>query len=518
MHQNKLNLIINRCIAFFVIIGIVFSFYNFICNRSLWADEALLALNIANKSWGELLTPLDMNQIAPIGFLMIEKLMVSLLGNHDWVLRLFPFLAFLMSIPLLISIVKLEFKSDVVAFFSAAIFVLNSSILYYSAELKQYSVDVFVALLILYSLIKNINLATQKEVLVTALVGAISIFLSNIAIIILFSSGIYILFIHRNNIKQFNFFFLMPLLTWLLTFFLYYIQFIRNHPTHDFMISYWSARKAFPTQQLFSTAFRNFVISKTQMLFSTFFDYAKTWLILLVFFACGIFTLFKKKQVLFFCVTPLLIHFLLSYFRLYPFETRLVIYLIPMIIVVLSSGFVYTINLIQKKITKNIVYVLLILPLTIMVFLRAQSFPIQKEELKKSLEFINSNLTDDEQIFVYYISNPSFNYYKTTYPSISDKPSAVFGNWHIHGCGRSFLLDKNHQPIVISEEDLLKTKGKFWLLFSGVPESDYFKIDGENEEKHLLNQFLKNKYKILQQQSFVGSSCYLIQNATDNQE
>ncbi|MBK8875589.1 MAG: hypothetical protein IPN13_17395 [Bacteroidetes bacterium] len=64
---------INWIGAGFIVVGVGLSILNFMNFRSLWLDEAMLALNIVNKSAMELLQPLDYNQVAPIGFLLIEK-------------------------------------------------------------------------------------------------------------------------------------------------------------------------------------------------------------------------------------------------------------------------------------------------------------------------------------------------------------------------------------------------------------------------------------------------------------
>lgn len=75
----------------------------YLYNRSLWADEAVLALNIVNRSYLELLQPLDYDQAAPIGFLIVEKFAVQLFGDNEYSLRLFPLLSGIISLLLFIS-------------------------------------------------------------------------------------------------------------------------------------------------------------------------------------------------------------------------------------------------------------------------------------------------------------------------------------------------------------------------------------------------------------------------------
>src|SRR5438105_8851772 len=65
----------------------------YLFNRAVWLDEAHLALNIVNRSMGGLFKPLDHEQGAPFGFLVVEKLAVICFGNNELALRLVPMLA-----------------------------------------------------------------------------------------------------------------------------------------------------------------------------------------------------------------------------------------------------------------------------------------------------------------------------------------------------------------------------------------------------------------------------------------
>lgn len=73
-----------------VLAGVLLRYVNFHAARSLWLDEAMLALNVAARSFPELLRPLDYNQIAPPLFLWIERLAVLAGGTSEKALRAWP--------------------------------------------------------------------------------------------------------------------------------------------------------------------------------------------------------------------------------------------------------------------------------------------------------------------------------------------------------------------------------------------------------------------------------------------
>src|ERR687888_419926 len=59
--------------------GTLLRLTQYLFNRSLWLDEALLTLNVLRRPWTGLIKPLDYNQGAPVGFLFLEKLSTQVL-------------------------------------------------------------------------------------------------------------------------------------------------------------------------------------------------------------------------------------------------------------------------------------------------------------------------------------------------------------------------------------------------------------------------------------------------------
>ena len=82
-----------RFLTVLVVIGVALRVWAYAANTSLWLDEILLARNIIALPLRDLITqPLLLDQVAPRGFLLVEKLAVLTFGDRELALRLFPFL------------------------------------------------------------------------------------------------------------------------------------------------------------------------------------------------------------------------------------------------------------------------------------------------------------------------------------------------------------------------------------------------------------------------------------------
>lgn len=185
-------------------VGVILPLIQFIYNRSIWLDEAYLSLNIINKSYFELFQPLEYLQIAPILFLIIEKFFSEQIPNSEIGLRLFPLICYLISLFLFYKVITIIHKKNpYTIIFSLSLFVFNGTLIFYSSEAKQYMTDVFVLTTILYLTLKDYKKERSKYYWLGA-VGTISLFLSNVACIVLFALGLYLLYdIYKNSKKNF---------------------------------------------------------------------------------------------------------------------------------------------------------------------------------------------------------------------------------------------------------------------------------------------------------------------------
>jgi len=128
-------------------LGVALRLREYLANRSLWLDEAYLALNLMDRSYAGLVGTLSDGQAAPVGFLFAQRLIITTFGSSEYALRALPLLA---SIVAVIAFAALAGRVLPPAgkFVGIAIFALSELLIYYAAETKQYGVDAAVAVII----------------------------------------------------------------------------------------------------------------------------------------------------------------------------------------------------------------------------------------------------------------------------------------------------------------------------------------------------------------------------------
>jgi 4-amino-4-deoxy-L-arabinose transferase-like glycosyltransferase len=114
-------------------------------DRCLWIDEAMLALNLVARSPAELLRPLDYNQGAPVGFLLLSKAAIAAFGSAEWALRLVPCVASVCGLFGFAWLARRLLPSGG-ALLATALFALSPHLISYAGECKQYASDASIAI------------------------------------------------------------------------------------------------------------------------------------------------------------------------------------------------------------------------------------------------------------------------------------------------------------------------------------------------------------------------------------
>lgn len=141
-----------------VLAGIACRVAQYLANPSFWHDEALVVLNVANKGFAELMGRLEYAQAAPPLFLFAERALLLLLGRNEYALRLVSLLCGVASLSVFALICR-RILPGLIAPLTLAIFAFSNKLIWHSAEVKPYSGDAMVAVLLLYIAIRFTGLA-----------------------------------------------------------------------------------------------------------------------------------------------------------------------------------------------------------------------------------------------------------------------------------------------------------------------------------------------------------------------
>jgi hypothetical protein len=162
--------LVTACFGAAILLGLALRVVQYAANRSLWFDEAMLALNILHRSAAGLTATLDFNQVAPIGFLQTEKLATHAFGASELALRLFPLLLGLASVPLF-AFLAMRVLAPAAAALATVVFACAPGAVYYSSEVKQYSGDLAVGVTLLALALVLLDPATSRRRRIVAAVG-----------------------------------------------------------------------------------------------------------------------------------------------------------------------------------------------------------------------------------------------------------------------------------------------------------------------------------------------------------
>ncbi|MDQ3897109.1 MAG: glycosyltransferase family 39 protein, partial [Actinomycetota bacterium] len=171
--------------AALVVLGIGLRVRQYLARRSLWNDEAALALNVVRRSYRGLLKPLDIEQGAPLGFLWAQRTAVNVLGNNELSLRLVPLLSGIAGL-VLFAVLARRLLSPWAVAPAVLLFATLGPLVYYSAEAKQYSVDVAVTVLLVYATVRLLDgRVSVRRAVAWGAVGCASMLVSHPSVFVL---------------------------------------------------------------------------------------------------------------------------------------------------------------------------------------------------------------------------------------------------------------------------------------------------------------------------------------------
>jgi hypothetical protein len=176
-----------------LIVGVVLRVAAYLWNRSYWMDEGSLLGNIEGKAIFDFSSYLLGDQLAPPGFLIIERTLVHVLGSSGYVTRFVPLVCGIGSLWLFRSL-ALRWFSGATALVGLILFAFSDDLVYYSSEVKQYSSDLLIALGLLVLASSMIGqIATGRKLATFGLLAVVSPWFSFPSVFIVAGCGMTIL-------------------------------------------------------------------------------------------------------------------------------------------------------------------------------------------------------------------------------------------------------------------------------------------------------------------------------------
>jgi hypothetical protein len=441
--------------------GVTLRMAQYLFNASLYVDEGSLALNIINRSLAGLLQPLDFEQAAPIGFLFMEKLAFLAFGDSEYSLRLFPFLCSLASLYLFYEVARRCLGRWVVAV-ALLLFAASGYLIYYSAQIKQYSSDVAITLIIILAGLEigAKELANRRAVSLAA-AGAIMVWFSHSSVFVLAGVGIALSLAAMREKNWQRFWKLAGVYAvWVLSFAAMYAVSLRNLSGNQTLEKSWANKGTFMPLLPHSLSDLEWFPGAFVKMFSNPFGMPFPAVAAIVFVIGCVALILKNRTELLILIAPILLTALASGFHKYPFGRRLLLFLIPAALIVIAAGIEY----IGKKRPPYslvagwaIAALLLIQP----VGGATSNMLHPRDDLKPVMAYVRDHLQPGDVIYIYHHLRQPFQYYAKRY--------------HLNEADYALGIDardesKKRADWQAYEKDLdqLRGRNRVWLMFSHV--------------------------------------------------
>ena len=174
-YTDKKKTVFLVCLFVFLISCLI----HYFSQRPLWLDERSIVENIKTLDYNQILGPLKNSQAFPRIYLVAVKALSGLFNYNLLVLRILPLLFMIGGFVVWSKVYKKEFTKLNLYFLSLLSFTASYYMVYYSAELKPYSADVFAAgAFSLYILYQNKfkNEIRVKDAIITLLLPVTLLF------------------------------------------------------------------------------------------------------------------------------------------------------------------------------------------------------------------------------------------------------------------------------------------------------------------------------------------------------
>jgi len=488
-----------------VLVGVALRLRQFVEVRSLWMDEAMLALNIVERPLSGLAAPLDFNQGAPLGFLLLQKIATLVLGGSDIVLRLLPIAASIAALVLFARVATSWLgRAGLLALLWMA---CSTPLVDYATEAKQYSGDMFVAVLLLWAAGPWLEgRASLRAHLALAAVGAAALWLSHPAIFALPGIGMVVAaralrpFWRRRLVAA-----AMVAAAWGLSAMLVYEVSLASLAANPALLTYW--RDYFPPPygeaagKWLVWALRAFVQDSAGLVPAE---------PVLAMAGVGLLSfVWRRPAMATLALMPVVVALAASAAELYPFGQRLLLFAAPGLFLLGAEGVRCVVTLTARAVSPFVPgiasaaapLVAVGLGLTLLVQPARAAWerfvhPRVVEHIRPGLEYLVAHRRPGDGVYVYYGAKPAFRFYSRSLPLEGD--GLVLGRAH-----------RSDPDAYLPELEALAARTRVWLVFSHECPSCAF-----NEREVLLDDLARDRRRV-DAVELPGAAVYLFSRGSD---
>lgn len=457
--------------------GVIVRLVQYFSNRSLWFDEVALVLNLLERSYIELLGVLSYNQAAPPLFLWIEKFFFDLVGNNEYAeyaLRFYPLLGSLLSLALYYRFTQ-TFTTGWARPIAIFLFSGLGYIVYFAGEVKPYSWDITIGLLLFMAIAAMDTLRPKfKQLLGVGLLGGVSIWLSFPSILVMAGvegANVLKLKLWRLSGQEWRAFLLrrLPLYAvWLLSLSGLYFGIVTQTLAETGLSESWAVR--YPKNW--------FDLLWLLDSFGRFFYRPLGFLspadgLAMVAFVAGFSYLYRtQKWRLVYLSSPFVVTLIAAYLHKYPFRDRLILFLTPYALIVLAEGIAWLIA--QRHRRPRVLRLLgAVLAISLLVLPLGQTLPqlvrpelAHFDDLRPAIAHIHKNWQSEDKLYVFPESQLQFQYYRTRFEFPAD--DVVLSQMVDFGLSRveEGDLQQFSQEMAALKAGPLSDQPRVWLLLS----------------------------------------------------
>jgi hypothetical protein len=401
-----------------VVLGVALRGYGYARNPSLWLDEAMLALNVVHKSPSQLLEPLDLNQGAPVGYLLASKAVVNALGGGEYALRLISLVASLAGLAVFVPFATAALPLPA-ARIAIGLFALSPYLAGYAAEFKQYELDAALAVAAL-ACGRRVWAGAGGLLPLTA-VGVVGVWFSHPLVFVLGGVGAAVLLdpVARGDTPALRRR-LVVVAAWAVSFGVCYALFTRKLGMNQYLLDYWAGK--FLPLPPYKPGHFAWLLHHLCDLFDKPGGFRAeavnaSGLAALLAAVGGLVLAWTDWRLLVATALPLGLCLLASGLHKYPFAGRLMLFAVPALLVLVSVGTWAAVQAMGRAAPGGGLLVLgAVFAGPVMECHWLTKMPLHAEDAREVIAHAHAHYQPGDSVYVFYGAAAAFHYYQPRYP------------------------------------------------------------------------------------------------------